>query len=256
MAAAGAGQHNVRGVFPDVYAAWELDPEAACAILKAALLDKRCRPSMYACKVWDLQSCSFLPPGGVSMTTSADIASIARCGPTATHPSGHAEGQPHLYPVLKESVWQLLSSSRMRNWNTVLMREALVLAYGSDDAVATELRQRLMASSTPAAAFPILHILCDRAVCWRPTGVAARRHAGGGHSGQDQSGNDEPGRLAACAQHELRGPARNAPAEARVRAWQTTMSDAAAMLPGVWRETPRTGLRPYEPPVTPLMGLS
>ncbi|HMK45343.1 MAG TPA: hypothetical protein VK436_01825 [Methanocella sp.] len=165
--------HNVSGIFPEIYAAYDEFPEECRRILKAALLDPANADTLYQNRVRDAQILRFLASRG-----AIDDDICRYCASWVLTKDG-SWGDPNLYlsilrswPAfkgLKDTIWQLFKQKRdVTKFNPVLLRFTLVEAYGSDVAAGDEFRQRFSRQESVNAAAPYICFLTKN-LLWPPT---------------------------------------------------------------------------------------
>ncbi len=159
------------GIFPELFLRYEQNPDTAKRILKAALHPDVNLYNAYGYAVNASVILRFLTAKrGVDDDISRYCVTFV-----LTKESNYGNPDEYLsilrsnpsFPTLRENLWQVLD--RRPDVNPILMRELLRMAYkGDDDAVAKELRTRVLAKTNPGAAKPYLKFLAGN-ILWEPT---------------------------------------------------------------------------------------
>jgi hypothetical protein len=115
-------EHDITGIFPAIYAAYDSNPEAATQILRAALIDPQCRSH-------DVSPISILEFLISKHGMDDDLCRYC----LDNRFLAYLKLRPH-FPELKERIWEALDAS------PVLLREILIMMFG--DAAGDEVRKR------------------------------------------------------------------------------------------------------------------
>ncbi len=164
--------HNVDGIFPQVYDAYGEYPEQCRRILKVALLDPACDDSRYQNHVNDETIVRFL------MTRNAIDDDICRYCLDWILNRGGNYGNHDLFLVVlrsrpsfagfKDGIWALFAKSDISKFNSTLLRLTLNDAYGGETAAGEAFRQHFATVSNFNAASPYLEFLMNN-LLWKPS---------------------------------------------------------------------------------------
>jgi hypothetical protein len=167
-------EHDVAGIFPDIFFHYDANPDAARRILRAALAPDLSEP-LYRHRIGESQILDFL-----AAKQAIDDELSRYCVNVILTREGNPDSHLALlksnlaFPALRESLWQILE--RRAGASPILMRELLVLAHGDEDQVARLLRERLFAQTSPARAAPYLALLAGN-LAWPPAAADPARRA-------------------------------------------------------------------------------
>ncbi len=165
-----AVEHDVQGIFPDIYGLYDRYPEECKSILKVAVLDTACRDKLYyndfrvsaegilqfllSRDALDDDLCRYCVAQAVTSPGQGFYVSLLRSRPD--------------FPELRTAVWRMLESATSNSdASRVLLLELMILVYGDETAVANALGERIATLSRPVAAIPYLRFL-DANRYWDP----------------------------------------------------------------------------------------
>lgn len=132
-------EHSVEGIFPEIYSAYDSHPEAARQILRTALLHPECRSH-------DVSPVSILEFLISKQGLDDDLCRF--CLDNAGTYLAFLKLRPD-FPELKERIWEVLGKQA----NPVLLRELLIMIFGSDEAAGEAVRARFVKGSKPWTSF-------------------------------------------------------------------------------------------------------
>jgi hypothetical protein len=163
---------NVDGVFPDVFACYDTNPEVCSRILKASVMSPACRANLYQgeFRVSDTTVISFL------ISRDAFDDDLCRyCVDQALVSQGPAWYLRALacrpgFAGLPDAVWRLLEGTKYSSETSHnLVRGLMTRAFGGEGPAGDALRQRLAGLTSPATARPYIRFLAD-VYLWPPAG--------------------------------------------------------------------------------------
>jgi hypothetical protein len=165
-----AVEHDVQGIFPDIYGLYDTFPEQCIRILKVAVLDTACRDKLYyndfpvsaagilqfllSRDALDDDLCRYCTAEALTSPGQGFYLSILRSRPD--------------FPELRTAVWSMLESTTSTSDSSrVLLLELMILVYGGETALADALGERIARLNRPVVAIPYLRFL-DANRYWSP----------------------------------------------------------------------------------------
>jgi hypothetical protein len=146
-------EHNLEGVFPQIYSVYDSNPRAARQILRTALLDPGCRTHDVA-------------PGPIlQFLVARDGMDDDLCRFCLDHAGAflhYLKLRPE-FPELKERIWEAMA----KEVNPVMLRELLVMIFGSDQAAGEAVRARFARLHSAPGARPWIRFL-QANILWPP----------------------------------------------------------------------------------------
>ncbi len=146
-------EHTLQGVFPEIYAAYDSNPKAARQILRTAVLDPQCRSH-------DVSPVSILEFLIDKQGLDDDLCRF--CLDNAGGYLAFLKLRPDL-PELKHRIWEVMG----KEVNPVLLRELLVMIFGSDEAAGDAVRARVVELDSAPGARPWIKFLLAN-ILWPP----------------------------------------------------------------------------------------